>query len=83
MSSRSQAAESLHNYVGSMHLENYDTVGREEENESLTLIYDPNDRNKGERSKNDYIHSISSNTMMMDAVEMKSIEPIKVKEKRE
>ena len=63
-------------------MENYDTVGREEENESLTLIYDPNDRNKGERSKNEYIHSISSNTMM-DAIEMESIEPIKVKEKRE
>ena len=82
MSSRSQAAESLHYYAGSIHLKNNDTVGREEENESLTLIYDPNHRNKGERSKNEYIHSISSNTMM-DAIEMESIEPIKVKEKRE
>ena len=78
MSSGSQAAESLHYYAGSIHLDNNDTVGGEEESESLTLIYDPNDRNKGERSKNEYIHSISSNT-----VEMKSIEPIKVKEKRE
>ena len=58
-----------------MHLKTDDTVEREEGNGNLNLIYNANDRKEGER-----IHSIPSNTMMMDADEMKSIEPIKVYE---